>query len=538
MATIEDLRRWIDGVEGENLEFKEAKNRFDFEELTKYAVALANEGGGKIVLGVSDRRPRQVVGTAAFPQPEQQRRTLVDRLKINVAVEEFSPTEGRVLVFHVPSRPIGVAIQYRSQFWARDTDSLVGLSTEKLREIVSEMGNDFSADICEGLGISDLSPESIENFRVRWARHSDNSGIARLEDEQLLRDIEVLSDDGITNAGLILFGTREAIRRHLAQSEIVFEYRETDAAGPAQQRENLTGPFFLVLDQLWELINLRNAQQHFQEGPYVLNLPTFDQRAVREAVLNAVSHRHYQMAGNVFVRQFSDRLIVESPGGFLPEINPDNILNRQSPRNRRIAEVLALCGLVERSGQGVDLMFERAIRQSKPQPDYAESDEHTVVLTLGGRMLDPAFVRFLENYAPQDLDALGTDDWLALNRISQELPLGDSLSARTEHLLNQGLIVRASGGRFILPIVYYKFHNREPTFRRLRGREEEKEVVESHLQNYRIDGRSMAELTADFPDKVPKTIRRILTDLQEEGRAYSEGETRWTRYYPGSIQEP
>ena len=538
MATIEELRRWIDGIEGENLEFKEANNRYDFEELTKYAVALANEGGGKIILGVADRRPRQIVGTNAFPQPEQQRRTLMDRLKINVAVEEFLPPEGRVLVFHIPSRPIGVAIQYRGQFWARDTDSLVGLSSDKLREIVAELGNDFSADICEGLTLVDLSTESINTFRNLWARHSGNGGVTRLQDEQLLRDIEVLNDDGITNAGLIMFGTREAIRRNLAQSEIVFEYRATDAAGPAQQRENLTGPFFLVLDQLWELINLRNDQQHFQEGPYVLNLPTFDERAVREAVLNAVSHRHYQMAGNVFVRQFPDRLVVESPGGFLPEINPDNILNRQSPRNRRIAEVLALCGLVERSGQGVDLMYERAIRQSKPQPDFAGSDEHTVVLTLGGRMLDPAFVRFLESYAPQDLDALGTDDWLALNRISQELPLGDSLSARTDHLLSLGLIVRASSGRFILPLVYYQFHNREPTFRRLRGREEEKELIETHLQNYRIDGRSMAELSADFPDKVPKTIRRILSDLQEEGRAYSEGETRWTRYYPGSGQEP
>jgi len=538
MATIEELRRWIDGVEGENLEFKEAKSRFDFEELTKYAVALANEGGGKIILGVADKRPRKIVGSQAFIQPERTRRGLIDRLKISVTAEEFNPPEGRVLVFHIPSRPTGVAIQYVGQFWARDGDSLVGLSGEKMREIISELGNDFSADICEDLTLDDLSGESINNFRGLWARHSKNPRIERLQHKQLLRDIEVLNENGITNAGLIMFGSRDAIRRHLAQSEIVFEYRATEAAGPAQQRENLTGPFFLVLDQLWELINRRNDQQHFQDGPFVMNLPTFDERAVREAVLNAVSHRHYQMAGNIFIRQFPDRLVVESPGGFLPEINPENILNRQSPRNRRIAEVLALCGLVERSGQGVDLMYERAIRQSKPHPDYSGTDEHTVVLTLGGRMLDPAFVRFLENYAPQDLDDLGTDDWLALNRISQELPLSDSLAAQTEHLLSLGLIVRASEGRFILPVAYYQFHNREPTFRRLRGREEEKELIEIHLKNYRIDGRSMAQLSDDFPDKITKTIRRILSDLQEEGRAYSEGENRWTRYYPGSRQEP
>lgn len=50
--------------EGEHIEFKEAKRRFDFEELVNYCVALANEGGGRIVLGVTDKLPRKVVGTA------------------------------------------------------------------------------------------------------------------------------------------------------------------------------------------------------------------------------------------------------------------------------------------------------------------------------------------------------------------------------------------------------------------------------------------------------------------------------------------
>ena len=59
--------------EGENLEFKEARNRYDFEKLTQYCVALANEGGGKIILGVTDSRPRRVVGSNAFRQPERTR---------------------------------------------------------------------------------------------------------------------------------------------------------------------------------------------------------------------------------------------------------------------------------------------------------------------------------------------------------------------------------------------------------------------------------------------------------------------------------
>ena len=78
-------------------------------------------------------------------------------------------------------------------------------------------------------------------------------------------------------------------------------------------------------------------------------------------MLNAVSHRNYQMAGSVFVRQYPDRLIIESPGGLPNGISLDNILDRQVPRNRRIAEILALCGLVERSGQGMNIIYETSM---------------------------------------------------------------------------------------------------------------------------------------------------------------------------------
>jgi hypothetical protein len=60
---LEQLERWIAAEEDEHLEFKEANNRFDFELLVKYCCAFANEGGGRIVLGISDARPRRVVGS-------------------------------------------------------------------------------------------------------------------------------------------------------------------------------------------------------------------------------------------------------------------------------------------------------------------------------------------------------------------------------------------------------------------------------------------------------------------------------------------
>jgi len=66
MTSAEQFRVYLDSPEGSRIEFKEAKGNFYFEELVQYCVALANEGGGKVVLGITDRRPRSVVGTAAF----------------------------------------------------------------------------------------------------------------------------------------------------------------------------------------------------------------------------------------------------------------------------------------------------------------------------------------------------------------------------------------------------------------------------------------------------------------------------------------
>lgn len=75
--------------ETEHVEFKEAKNRYDFEELVGYCFALANEGGGRIVLGVTDKPPRRIVGTKAFDALDRTKISLFDRLHLRVELIEI-----------------------------------------------------------------------------------------------------------------------------------------------------------------------------------------------------------------------------------------------------------------------------------------------------------------------------------------------------------------------------------------------------------------------------------------------------------------
>ncbi|QDT30038.1 Divergent AAA domain protein [Gimesia panareensis] len=537
MTDVQMLEQWMQDTEGENLEFKEARNRYDFEELTKYCVALANEGGGKIILGVSDDRPRQVVGSNAFNQPERTRAGLNQRLHLGIRFDEILHPDGRVLVFDIPSRPVGIAIQYDGRYLVRDGDSLVGMSGERLRDIIAESGHDFSADVCEGLTIDDLEDSAIEEFRQRWIDKSGNGNLQSLSREQLLSDIEATVDGSPTYAALILFGSQAAFGRYLANAEVTYEYRSSNASGPAQKRLEFREGFFQWYDQLWEQINERNDLQHFQVGPFVLDVPTFHERGIREAILNAVSHRNYQLGGNVFVRQYPNRIEVVSPGSLPVEVRLETILYRQSPRNRRIADIFTKCGLVERSGQGMNLMFESAIQHSKSLPDFTGTDNYQVSITLHGVMQNPEFVRFLREFDDDVKDSLSTDEWLVLDQLSREQPLPDELLVCTDRLIELGMIVRAARGSFILAESYYRSIGREDTFRRLRENEVLKERLEAHISEHAVDGCSVGELVDLLPGLTRDQVRALLDELRGEERVHLRGSRRWARWHPGPAPD-
>lgn len=448
MPTESDLlQHWLAEPEGTRLEFKEAKGGFHFEKLVQYCVALANEGGGKIILGVTDRRPRRIVGTQAFAEPGRTEAGLHDRLSHRIPVEELLIDQGRVLVVHVPARLPGTAWQIDGRFLKRAGDDLAALSGRELQAMFAEAGPDFSAEPCPSAVQGDLAPEAIQAFRVRWSARAQDPRKAQWTDEQALDNAELRVEGQLTHAALILFGTHAALGRRLAQAELVYEYRASEASGPAADRVEYREGFFLWQDALWEKINLRNDRQSYQDGLFRLELPTFGEISVREALLNAVVHRDYRLGGSVFVRQFAQRLEIVSPGGFPPGITPENILEQQNPRNRRLAEALAKCGLTERSGQGMNLMFESAIRQGKSLPSFAGTSDHEVRLTLNGMVTSPAFVRFIERLGEARLRSFSTYDFMALDHLRREVDLPDHLKACLPRLIATGAVESIGCGR-------------------------------------------------------------------------------------------
>lgn len=542
MTTSEQIERLLTEPEGDRLEFKTASNNFHFDKLVDYCVALANEGGGKIVLGVTDRRPRTVVGTAAFAEPGRTEAGLYERLSRRIPVEETRHEDKRLLIVHVPGRLPGTAWEFQGRYLRRAGDELVPIPEADLRAMFAESGPDYSAENCAAT-LADLAPLGIREFRDRWSRKSPNLRIAEWNDELLLANAELLVQGRLNFAALILLGTREALGRHLAQSEIVFEYRSSEASGPAQDRAEFREGFLLSHDALWQRINLRNDRQSYQEGLFRYDIPTFDETAVREALLNAVAHRDYRLGGSIFLRQFARRLEVTSPGGFPPGITPENILDQQSPRNRRLAEVLAKCGLIERSGQGMNLMMESAVRQSKPLPAFVGPSTHEVRLILEGTVQDPGFVRFLERVGEERLRAFSTYDFLTLDALRREASLTVAQRARLPGLIEAGAVEsvgRGRGVRHLLSRGLYAAIGRKGAYTRKRGLDHKtnKELLFTHISENDADGSPLQDLRQVLPALSAAQIQGLLQQLRAEGRVRLKSRRRWGRWHLATPKEP
>ena len=163
---FQKLQEWMDADEGEHLEFKEAKANFHFDKLLKYCAALANEGGGHFILGVTDKKPRRVVGSQAFADLQRAKAGLIERLRLRIDAEELAHPDGRIVVITVPSRPLGMPITVEGAYWMRSGQDLAPMTPDLLKRIFDEAEPDFSAKVCQEAGIADLEPGTSSHRTV------------------------------------------------------------------------------------------------------------------------------------------------------------------------------------------------------------------------------------------------------------------------------------------------------------------------------------------------------------------------------------
>jgi ATP-dependent DNA helicase RecG len=262
---------------------------------------------------------------------------------------------------------------------------------------------------------------------------------------------------------------------------------------------------------------------------------------IREAVLNAISHRDYKAAGSIWVKQYPRRITLISPGGFPPGISPQNMLWRQQPRNRRIAEVFCKCGLVERAGQGADRIFEESIKQAKSLPDFNHTDEYQVVLTLDGQVQDESFLRFLAKLDRKDLGSFTTIDFLVLDYVHKEKPVPSDppeLKIHLKQLVDLGVIESIGRGRstqYMLCEKYYHQAGKSGVYTRKRGldRNTNKELLLKHIRANKIKGSRLADLRQVLPSLSERQVQTLLLELKTTGFVHVRGKTKGGLWFPG-----
>ncbi|MCK9398154.1 MAG: putative DNA binding domain-containing protein [Methylobacter sp.] len=384
MTSMDQLNLWLAGArEDEHLEFKEAKQQYDTTKLFRYCVALANEGGGHLVLGVSDKPPRRVVGTQAFQNSGEIKARILNALRFRVEISELIHPDGRVLVFEIPPRPVGTPLHHDGAYLMRAGEELVPMSSDQLRRILAEGEPDWfdqaarieaSADDVIAL----LDTQSFFEMIGLPYPTSRDGVLARLMLERLITE----QSGGwlITNlAGILLAKRLDSFSPELARkAPRVVIYDGVNKLVTREDKPGVRG-YAVGFESLIDFVHSAAPQNRFVEQVVREEVKMFPRQAIRELVANALVHQDFQASGaSVMIEMYADRLEVSNPG--LPPIKVERFIDEYRSRNERLADLMRRLGVCEEKGSGIDKVVSAAEVFQLPAPDFRVSETRTTAV--------------------------------------------------------------------------------------------------------------------------------------------------------------
>lgn len=504
-----------------------------------YVVALANANGGYLVLGMEDAFPHKVVGTSqcenALGKLENE---IYKALQIPVdAYELFDEQNNRVVVAEIPRHPVGKALRFEDVPLWRSGEELIPMPDKVLFSILQETDPDYSQAICEGVTIDDLDKEAIDILKEKYARKQNNPTFTSLSDRQALSDLKLIEGNKVTNAAVLLVGKAEIIQQNFPQAKVQHEFRTTEGQERFDKRLSFVAPFYILIDQLWKAVNDRNGSVPVQEGAYMFDIPFFNEEVIREVINNAFAHRDYRLASEIVIKQYPTKLSVISPGGFPIGVTLENILTVSStPRNRLLADVLAATGIVERSGQGMDVIFRLTLSEGKQTPDYSKTNDYQVTAILSATVKDPGFALFIKSIQQElpENQKLSVFDVLTFCAIREGKQPKDKEIAK--RLYSMGYLEKrgkTSAIRYILPRRYYELTGNQSEYSELTDWDDEQiwSVLFRYLKKYGTAKKTdIAKLIGQHISD--SQLRRLLERLSEGPNPplIKEGKTRNLTY--------
>ncbi|HOV31467.1 MAG TPA: ATP-binding protein [Anaerolineaceae bacterium] len=532
-----EIKAKIEKGETLSVEFKSDVKGLPDRDLAAVVVAMANTDGGLILLGVED--DGRVTGVQPIHQDTTGLKALIaNRTSPSIAVSvEIIEQEGKkILAITVPKSHSIVSttdgLVLRRRLLASGKPEAVPFYPHEFIQRQSSLGLvDPSAMPLVSLSDEDLNPLERQRIREAIRRYGGDMTLLPLADEELDGALGLVTTvEGVrrpTIAGLLFLGYEETIRSHIPAHEVAFQILEgTDV----RVNEFFRKPLLQTFEEVELLFKARVVEQEIQVGLFRVPIPNFDRRAFREGFINALVHRDYARLGTVHVRLDDDGLTITSPGGFIEGVTLQNLLVAP-PRSRNplLADIVKRIGLAERTGRGIDRIYEGMLRYGRPAPDYSMSDMYSVVLLMSRADADISFLEMILAYEERTGIPMPLDSLIILSRLRQERRLTtndleastqkpeSSTRATLEKLVEAGLIEAQGAGRgrsYMLSAKVYKKTGQKAAYIRQAGFDpiQQEQMVLTYIEKHgaikRADVMDLCRLTKDQAYKLLKRMEK------------------------------
>jgi len=423
--------------ETEWVEFKEAKTFFDFEDIGRYVSALSNEANlhdkpeGWLIFGVTDKRPRKIVGSHFNETPPG-----LDKLKHKISlqtnhqltflsIEELHTTEGRVVMFKVPPATRGIPTEWKGSVYGRIHDSTGQLALHKIQRIRDQSANlDWSARICEKATIADLDPAAIAFARQEYKKKNPHlvNDVNSWTDAEFLNRAGLCIDGRITTTAILLLG-KNTSGHHLSPAIGHITWVLKDASGVERDYAHFGLPIILAIDKVFEKIRNLTVRHMTGDTLFPLELTQYDSWVMRELLHNCIAHQDYRQGSRISVVENDEALLFTNRGEFIPGSVDSLMTSDALPdryRNPFLAQAMVNLNMIDTVGSGIRRMFRVQRERNFPMPDYNLSVTGKVSVRLTGKIIDPRYTRMLVRR--KDLDML---DVIALDKVQKGQRLSD-----------------------------------------------------------------------------------------------------------------
>jgi ATP-dependent DNA helicase RecG len=534
------------------VEFKSDQRKLPDRELVMAVVCLANTHGGEIYLGVEDD------ATVTGLHPEHRDLT---GLAVLIANRTVPPQSVRATLLEVDGTPVAKIEVARSGRLVATADGMLQrrrLLADGRPECVPFLPHefparesdlrlaDYSALPVAGATLGDLDPLERQRIRQAIERYGGDRSLLGLDDEGLDGALGLTRTwDGVrvpTVAGLLLAGKEATLREHLPTHEVAFQVL---SGTRVKVNDFYRWPLVRLVERLDEQFRANLQEEEIQVGLFRVAVPSVDQRAFREALINALAHRDYTRLGAVHVRWDETELSISSPGGFVEGVTLDNLLVVEPrPRNPLLADMLKRLGLAERTGRGVDLIYQGLLRYGRPAPDYSRSDQAGVTVAFSADPADLGFLRLVLEEEQRLRSPLPVESLLALSvlRGARRVDVSEvakaiqkpSAAGRAvlERLVEAGLAQAHGQTRnrtyTLSPTVYRRLgqdvgYVRQAGFTRV---QQDQMVLNLVDQKDQVSRKDVIELCRLTPDQASRLLRRLVA----EGRLVRQGDRKGAVY--------